>query len=158
MLKMQIKVVGLDQTTMLPVVILTDQEEQSFLPLMIGSFEAYAISLALEGIEPERPMTHDLLLSTLNNLDVVVERVVITDLVDDVYYAEIHLKRDGQLIKIDARPSDSLALAARCHADIYVDDHVLSQAMIVQTEQDPELEEFKKFLEKVTPEDFNRIN
>ena len=113
MLRMNVKVVGLDQFSMLPVVILTDDEEQRYVPLVIGPAEANAIAVVLENIEVGRPLTHDLMLSSIIALGARIDRVVITDIADDVYYAEIYLIQNGKEIKLDARPSDSIALALR---------------------------------------------
>lgn len=158
MLRMTVKVVGLDQISMLPVVILTDEEERGFVPLVIGPAEANSISLALEGIKPSRPLTHDLMLATITALDGNIEKVVITDLRDDTYYATITLRQGGQTLEIDARPSDSIALAMRCDAPIYVAEKVAAQALVAEPIDDQEMEDFKRFLENITPEDFKKGN
>ena len=101
-------------------VLLTDKEEKMILPIGIGPFEAQAIVLPLEGKTPPRPMTHDLLRSLCQSLDGVVEKVVIIDIRDAVFYAEIHLRHGDKPVIIDARPSDAIALAVRCEAPIYM--------------------------------------
>lgn len=159
MVRMKVKVVGLDQNTMMPVVIITDFEERGFIPIMIGPAEASAINHGMEGKKPPRPMTHDLLKNVIEAFNAKVDRVVIHDLRDETYYARIYLKdRDGER-DIDARPSDAIALALRTGAPIYVTERVAVQALQVNRPlplEDEEMEEFRKFLESVTPEDFSR--
>lgn len=156
MVRMKVEIVGIDQMSMLPVVILTDIEERGFLPLVIGPAEASAISLGLERQKPPRPLTHDLLLSTIEHLSASVERVVITDLVEDTYYAKVFLKSDNRELAIDARPSDSIALALRSDSPIFISEQVASKALIAQPIDDSEMEDFRKFLDNLTPEDFRK--
>lgn len=158
MLRMNVKAVGVDRETMLPVVILTDETEESYIPLVIGPFEANAIALILENVEVERPLTHDLLLSSILALGATVDQIILTDLTDDVYYAEIHLIQEGKLKRIDARPSDAIALALRAGAPIFVDDKVVAYAVSVPQKEDPELEQFRSFLEDLSPDDFRKDN
>ncbi len=106
-------------------VLLTDGERK--LPIMIGQYEAAAITLPLEGHKPDRPMTHDLINSLLERLDVKIEKVVIDDLWGNTYYAKIHMALGGQEFVIDSRPSDAIALAVRCDAPVYVADGILEQ-------------------------------
>lgn len=152
------KVVGLDQLSMLPVVILTDDEEEKYVPLVIGPAEANAIAVVLENIEVGRPLTHDLMLSTIIALGARIDRVVITDIANDVYYAEIYLIQNGKEIKMDARPSDSIALALRAGVPIYVADKVVAHSVAARTSEDPEMEEFRSFLEDLSPDDFRKEN
>jgi len=157
MLQMRVKVVGLDPQSMVPVVILTDAEEHYALPVVIGPAEANAIAVAMEGLAAPRPLTHDLLLSTIKELGAAVDRVAITELKDDVFYARVFLKRNGQMLELDARPSDSIALALRAGVPIFVSEEILSESAIVkQVVEDPELEEFRSFLKNLTPDDFRR--
>lgn len=158
MLRMKVKVVGVDRETLLPVVVLTDEAEQSYVPLVIGPFEANAIALVLENVEVERPLTHDLLLSSILALGANVDRVVLTDLAEDVYYAEVYLLQEGKSVRIDARPSDAIALALRCAAPIFVDEKVIAYALVRPEEEDPELEQFRSFLEDLSPDDFRKDN
>ncbi|NLJ74736.1 MAG: bifunctional nuclease family protein [Firmicutes bacterium] len=158
MLRMNVKVVGLDQLSMLPVVILTDDEEEKYVPLVIGPAEANAIAVVLENIEVGRPLTHDLMLSTIIALGARIDRVVITDIANDVYYAEIYLIQNGKEIKMDARPSDSIALALRAGVPIYVADKVVAHSVAARTSEDPEMEEFRSFLEDLSPDDFRKEN
>jgi bifunctional DNase/RNase len=132
------------------------------LPIWIGAQEATSIFMAVEGAEPPRPLSHDLMKRLLEVLGAVVERVDVTRIEDGIFYAEITLgTRDGQRI-IDARPSDAIALAARTESPIWVADEVLEEAGIAdETEQNADAEEekvaeFREFLEEIDPEDFER--
>ncbi|HBG01262.1 MAG TPA: hypothetical protein DDW87_06795 [Firmicutes bacterium] len=158
MLRMKVKAVGIDRETMLPVVILTDDVEESYVPLVIGPAEANAIALVLENVEISRPLTHDLLLSTVLALGAKVDKVVVTDLTEDVYYAEVCLLQGEKTLRIDARPSDAIALALRSGASIFVDEKIVPYAMVIPGEDDPELEQFRSFLEDLSPDDFRKEN
>jgi bifunctional DNase/RNase len=108
-------------------VLVSDGERR--LPILIGPFEAQAISLPLEGTRPDRPMTHDLLRNVLERLDIPVERIVIDDLWNTIYYAKVYLRKGDEEIEIDARPSDAIAIAVRFDAPIYVAEGILDAAM-----------------------------
>ena len=130
-------------------------------PIFIGAPEATAIALALDGVATPRPMTHDLLRDVIESLAVDVDRVVVTELHEKTFYAELHLVRDGQSIAVSCRPSDGLALAVRTGTPIYVSDAVIDEVGFVDgAESDgddqPEemVEEFKEFLDTISPEDF----
>ncbi|MEW6045782.1 MAG: bifunctional nuclease family protein [Bacillota bacterium] len=157
MLRMKVKVVGIDQNTMVPVVVITDSDEKGFIPIVIGPPEAQAITLALEGSRPPRPLTHDLMKNLLDSVGAKVERVVISELRDETYYARIYLKtRDGR-VDVDARPSDAIALALRTDAPIFISEEVAAKALIASKPiDDEEMEEFRRFLDKLTPEDFEK--
>lgn len=157
MVRMKVKVVGLAQDTMLPVVIITDRDEKGFIPIVIGPYEATAISSGLEGKKAPRPMTHDLLKNLVESFNAKVDRIVIHDLREETYYARIYLKTADGEMDIDARPSDAIALALRVDAPIYVSEEVAAKALMVNKPQDDdEMEKFREFLENVTPEDFLR--
>lgn len=158
MVRMKVKVVGLDQNTMLPVVVITDYEERGFIPIMIGVWEAAAISQGLEGQKLARPMTHDLLKNVLDTLNAKIDRILIHDLRDETYYARICLKtRDGE-VEIDARPSDAIALAVRSSAPIYISEEVAAKALIMikpaKPIDDEEIAEFRRVLADLNPDDF----
>lgn len=153
MVHMKVRGVALDQQ-MNPVVLLVDQSEAMALPIWIGQAEATAIAMELQGVKPPRPMTHDLLRSVLTELTVNVVRVVVTDVKDSTYYAEVHLANNGNSLVVDSRPSDAIALALRAEAPIFVSDKVAEQAIVLKKPLDEEMEEFRKFLEKVKPSDF----
>lgn len=108
-------------------VLLTDGDRK--LPILIGGFEATAITLPLEGARPDRPLTHDLIRNILDRLDVNLDRVVIDDLWNGIYYAKLYIKHGKEEIEIDARPSDAIALAVRFNSDILVADAILDQGI-----------------------------
>lgn len=140
-----------------PIVLLREQGGDRYLPIWIGANEATAIALALEGVEPQRPLTHDLLASVVTSLDATVSRVVITELRDGIYFADLVLTREGREIVVSSRPSDAIALAARVDAPIAVLPAVLEEAGVEIRDEDEEaaVERFRSFLENVTPEDFD---
>lgn len=110
------------------VVILKDTAGDRYLPIWIGAWEASAIAMRLQGLAAERPLTHDLFAAALERLGVRVERVVISELSDETYHAQIHLERDGVHVEVDSRPSDALALAVRAEVQIFAAEDVLAQA------------------------------
>src|SRR5262245_52115273 len=112
------------------VVILKDPVGDRYLPIWIGAWEASAIAMRLQGLQAERPLTHDLFAAALDRLGVRVERVVISELADETYHARIHLERDGVQVEVDARPSDALALAVRAEVQIFAAEDVLAQAAL----------------------------
>ncbi|HEX2756142.1 MAG TPA: bifunctional nuclease family protein [Candidatus Limnocylindrales bacterium] len=112
------------------VVILKESEHDRYLPIWIGPWEASAIAMKLQGLTADRPLTHDLFASALENLGVRVERVVISTLSEETYHARLHLERDGTIFEIDSRPSDALALAVRTGGRIFASQAVLEQAAL----------------------------
>jgi bifunctional DNase/RNase len=112
------------------VVILKDVAQERYLPIWIGPWEASAIAMRLQGLTAERPLTHDLFATTLEQLDVQLERVVISDLAEETYHARLYLRRDGVEVEVDARPSDALALAVRGEVPIFAAEAVLAQAAL----------------------------
>ena len=148
--------VRIELPTNTPIALLREVGGSRFLPIWIGANEATAIALALEGVEPQRPMTHDLLKEVTASLGARVDRVVVTELRDGIYYADLVLARDAGEITISARPSDSIALAARTGAPIFVLPAVLEEAGVEIRDEDEEDEvaRFRSFLQEVTPEDF----
>ena len=141
-----------------PIVLLREEGGTRFLPIFIGSPEATAIVYALQGLETPRPMTHDLFKTVLDDLEIKLERVDITELHDGTFYAEIEFDREGTKSRISSRPSDAIALAVRFGAEvpIYADEAVLDEAGVLfeADEEEHEVEEFREFLDNVTPEDF----
>jgi uncharacterized protein len=132
------------------------------LPILIGHEEATAIARAIQGIEPPRPLTHDLLRDVLQHLDVEVEAIVITELVESIFYAEIRLRRDGQPVVVSSRPSDAIALAVRTGTPIHAEEALLdAEGIVIQDDdaddgEEPEevIEQFQRFIEDIRPEDF----
>ena len=110
------------------VIVLKERHGERSFPIVIGIVEIFAIDRRLKGIEPARPMTHDLLANVIENLGAQIERIVISDLRNHVFYARIHLTLNGRTIEIDSRPSDAIALGVATEAPIYVADHVFEQA------------------------------
>jgi bifunctional DNase/RNase len=141
-----------------PIVLLREEDGQRYLPIFIGPPEATAIVYALQGMETPRPMTHDLFKTVLDEMSMRLQRVVITELHDGTFYAEIELGQDEEVRRISSRPSDALALAARYPdpVPIYADEAVLDEAGVLfdQDDEEAEIEEFREFLNQVHPEDF----
>jgi bifunctional DNase/RNase len=140
-----------------PIVLLREAgEQQRVLPIFIGAVEATAIAFALQGVVTQRPMTHDLLRDLLLGLGVGVDRIVITELREGTFYAEIQMTTNGTSTNVSSRPSDAIALAARLGTPIYADEAVLDEAGIVvaDDEEEDEVEKFREFLDGVNPEDF----
>ncbi len=119
MIKMEVKTVTADQGGNF-LVLLMDDEEKKVLPISIGPLEAQAIALVLQGETPPRPLTHDLLKSVCENLGGAMEKIVIIDIRDSTFYAEIYLQHNGETIVVDSRPSDAIALALRFDSPIYM--------------------------------------
>lgn len=172
----QVKVasLGLDKATNTPVVILQEMDGERVLPIWIGPGEASAIAMELAGMKFSRPLTHDLFTALLQGLGSELQRVLITKVVDNTYHAELILKRDGDMVSIDARPSDSIAIALRAKAPIYVLDDLLEQASIeiqssdFEPDDSPEeaepgepkrmdADQLQEYLKKLNPEDFGRF-
>jgi bifunctional DNase/RNase len=144
-----------------PVVLLKEQTGERVLPIYIGPEEAKAIALAVEGVVPPRPLTHDLLRDTLAALGADVTRVSVTELRDRTFYAELELRINGQTLRVSSRPSDAIALAVRVDAPIYASEAVLDEAAAPppEPEGDPEeqeqiVDEFREFIDQVNPDDF----
>jgi len=139
-----------------PIVLLKERAGDRFLPIWIGAVEATSIAFALQGVVTSRPMTHDLMRDLLSNLEVSVDRIVVTELREGTFYAEIRMTSDGESVTVSSRPSDAIALAVRATVPIFADESVLEEAGIhIDEEEDSdEVEQFKEFLEQVTPEDF----
>jgi len=159
MIEMQLGGLGFDPKNMSPIVLLRDAEERNFLPIWIGMFEAAAIAMELQDFKSPRPMTHDLLTKMISVLDGKVVRIVINEIVDNTFYAIIEVKKNGsdEVIKIDSRPSDSIALAVRTHVPIFVAESVMVKAKMVNAEKDEEEnKKFKDFIEKINPDDFSQ--
>src|SRR5687767_3373790 len=154
---MSIKGLMLDPVSNSPIVVLKDEDDKFFLPIWVGIFEANAIALQLENVTTPRPMTHDLLRNMIAELNAQVTRIVINDLRDSTFFAQIRLLMGGKTLELDARPSDAIALALRTEAPIFVAQSVLEQAQTVAPEVDAQDEEkMKKFLEGLGPDDLGK--
>ena len=155
---MSIYGVSFDMVGKQPIVLLRTLDGTKFLPIWIGHPEAAAILMKLQGASTPRPLTHDLVTDMLGELGVQIVRITVTELKENTFYASITVQQNGSEIEIDSRPSDAIALAVRADAKIYVADEVIDDSAI-EFNQEPEdsgevIDEFKKFLENVTPEDF----
>jgi hypothetical protein len=138
-----------------PIVLLKEATGDRYLPIWIGAVEATAIAFALQGIQTPRPMTHDLMRDMLTEANIEVERIVISELVDQTFYANIRMSGNGGSIDVSSRPSDAIALAVRLGSPIFSAEEVLEQAGIeLKDDEEVEVEKFREFLDQVTPEDF----
>jgi hypothetical protein len=155
MIEMKIAGVAMDTKSNMPIIILKDKEGKRILPIWIGIFEAQSILIALEGVKLPRPLTHDLLQNMLQSLGARVTKVVINALKDNTYFAKINLLVNDNVMEIDSRPSDAIALALRASAPIYVVDPVINAAtMPSHPIDDEEVKRFKEMLKDIKPEDF----
>jgi hypothetical protein len=153
----EVKVTGVlfDNQNNSPVMLLKDVESNKVLPIFIGPIEATAIAYALDNIKVTRPMTVDLLKLLVDGLHVKVKRVLVSSLKNDTFYAEIIIENNGKLLSIDARPSDSVGLAVRAKAPIYVAEEVMETAGIIMTEEEEtRLSELRDSLRNIPPEEF----
>jgi uncharacterized protein len=141
-----------------PIVLLKTADGNKFLPIWIGHPEAAAILMKLQGAATPRPMTHDLVTDMLQQLDAQVVRICVTELRENTFYASITLQQDGSEIEVDSRPSDAIALAVRAEAPIFAADRVIEESAIEfegeEVNEDEIVDEFRKFLENVTPAEF----
>jgi hypothetical protein len=157
LIPMSIKGLMLDPVSNSPIVVLKDEEEKFFLPIWVGIFEANAIALQLENVATPRPMTHDLLKNLIGELQGRVTRIVINDLRDSTFFAQIGILTAGKTLEVDARPSDAIALALRTEAPIFVAQAVLDQAQTISPENVEEDEErSKKWLESLDTDDLGK--
>ncbi len=156
-IEMTIKGLMIDPITNMPIVILKDKEGNRILPIWVGIFEANAIALQIENIATPRPMTHDLLKNVLGGLDANVQKIVVCELKDNTFYAMIYLSRNGQVIAVDARPSDAIALALRTKSPIFVEESVVEGAKGMDLTMDTtDSEKLQKWLENLNPEDLGK--
>ena len=155
--EMKIRGLMMDPVTNMPIVVLKDVQGQAILPIWVGVYEANAIALEIEKVQTPRPMTHDLLKNVLLGLEVRVQKVVVNELKDDTFYALIWLERGGELISVDSRPSDALALALRHDCPIYVEERVLQSSKSSNAVSEKvNNEELRKWLENLNDEDLGR--
>ena len=157
--------ITLDPSTKMPIVVLKDPDNKLNLPIWVGPLEATSMATELEGVKPQRPMTHDLLRNIIAEFGATVECVEVTELRENTYYAQIHLRtRDGRALAVDSRPSDALALALRTKSSIYVAKKVLEASSELESSQEqPQSEQnlasvsrdkWSEILERMSPEDF----
>jgi bifunctional DNase/RNase len=155
--EMKIRGLMMDPVNNMPIVILKDINGNTVLPIWVGVYEANAIALEIEKVSTPRPMTHDLIRNLLIGLNTSLRKVVVSELKDDTFYAVIWLDRDGELISVDSRPSDALALALRLDCPIFVEDAVLKTSKQANTISDKvNNEELRRWLEGLNDEDLGR--
>ena len=155
----EFKIRGLmmDPITNSPIVILQDVEKNMLLPIWVGIFEANAIALQVERIDTPRPMTHDLIKNILLHMNADIEKVVVTELKDNTFYALIHLTLEGEEMTIDSRPSDAIALALRADAPIFVTEDVISNSRnITLDKENLDPEDVRKWLDNLSPEELGK--
>jgi len=136
MIKVNVDSVKVSMISQHRVVVLKEEDQDRYLPIWIGPFEADAITIGLQSIQMTRPLTHDLLKAIIDHMEASVSHILVSDLKNDTFYAEIVIEANGQKLKIDSRPSDAIALAVRVGVPIYVDESVMDKAGIVPAEQE----------------------
>ncbi len=159
-----------------PIVLLKEKDGERILPIWVGHFEAQSIAWGLEGVPMHRPMTHDLMLRIVEVMEARVEKIIVHDMHDSTFYAKIYLWYENSTVEIDARPSDSVALAVRCKSPIYVEEKVMKESSITgvsidgiikslpSEEEEKEKEssednvDIKSYLQNTKPEDFGRYD
>ncbi len=159
--KMEVAGVTVDPATKAPILILRDEEKGRTVPIWIGIFEATSILSKLEGVKPPRPMTHDLLKNVLESLGGILEKVVIHDLRNNTYIAKLVVKVKEEILEIDSRPSDAIALALRTNSPVYMEEDIIERSKITverveEAETDEEKDKWRKILEEMNPEDFGK--
>ncbi|HEY0093838.1 MAG TPA: bifunctional nuclease family protein [Archangium sp.] len=176
MIKLRVQSLGLDQANKSPVVLLQEAAGERILPIWIGPAEASAIAMELAGMKFSRPLTHDLFPSIIAGLGGTLTRVLITRVEDNTYFAELVIQRGDEVFTVDARPSDSIAIALRTSADLFADDELLDSSPEItvndggipapDADADPMAppapglppEQLKEYLRKLNPEDLGRFN
>jgi bifunctional DNase/RNase len=161
MVEVTVAHLGLDRSTNTPVVILQEKNGERVLPIWIGPAEASAIAMELAGVKFARPLTHDLLRQVIIGLGAQLHRVIITRVQDNTYYADLHIHRDEHVVQIDARPSDSIAVALRLKAPIFTSEDLLNLTSVdtVEPSQGGSLDadQLKNYLQNLDPEDFGKF-
>ncbi len=170
--EVKVQSLGLERTTNTPVVILQETEGHRVLPIWIGPGEASAIAMHMAELSFSRPLTHDLLVSVVKGLGGTLDRVVISRVVENTYYAQLLIRMDGEMVSVDARPSDSIAVALRMKAEIYAEESLLEEVSVEVAEEEtlsmegpqgespgkePSPETLREYLRKLKPEDFGRF-
>ena len=175
MIEVTVAHLGLDRTTNTPVVILREKDGSRVLPIWIGPAEASAIAMELQGMKAQRPLTHDLLKQILVGLGGDLRRVVISAVKENTYFAELLIRRDDHIFQIDARPSDSIAIALRFQAPMFAQESLLTSLVFEDSSEEAESwstpepkasepsdemtpDQLKSYLENLRPEDFGKFN
>lgn len=172
LVRVSVQSLGLDRASNTPVVILQEDGGERVLPIWIGPGEASAIAMELAEMKLSRPLTHDLLASVVGGLGGALQKIVISRVEENTYFAEMIIRRNGEVISVDARPSDSIAVALRLHADIFAHEALLERTTVEAAgepsisdlpvpEREPDTkmgaEELQEYLRKLAPEDFGRF-
>jgi uncharacterized protein len=155
--EMRIRGLMMDPVTNMPIVVLKDVGSDQVLPIWVGIYEANAIALEIEKVTTPRPMTHDLIKNVLTGLEASVQKIVVNELRDDTFFAIIWIEKSGELISIDSRPSDALALALRVDCPIFVEEQVLRSSKVAGNLSDKvSADEMRRWLENLGDEDLGR--
>lgn len=160
MIEMKVMGIALDTRTGSPIVVLHDKDNRKALPIWIGSAEASAIIRKIENLTVARPMTHDLIINIVEKAGYNLEKIEINDVEKDTYYATLFLRNDkDEVLEIDSRPSDAIALAIRVDAPIFVTANVISNGSVStdSAKDEEEAQEFKKFVQSIKPSDFAKL-
>ncbi len=157
-IEVRIRGLMMDPSTNMPIVVLKDVASETVMPIWVGIFEANAIAVEIEKLATPRPMTHDLLRNLIHYLNAELERIVITEIKNDTFHAVLWLRQDGELVTIDARPSDAIALALRSDCPIFVSEQVLQTAKLntAGPAEGPTAEQLRNWLEGLNDEDLGR--
>ena len=162
MVEMKVEGLTLDPLTNMPIIILKDLAGDKALPIWVGYFEANAIALEIEKINTPRPMTHDLLNNIISSLQAKVKHILVTDLKDNTFFAEISVIQNGSDMTIDSRPSDAIALALRSKSPIFVEEKVIDAAKSLDLPdpdklQNQEKKQWKDWITSIKPQDFGKL-
>lgn len=159
MIEMKVMGIALDTRTGSPIVVLHDKQNRRALPIWIGSAEASAIIRKIENLNVVRPMTHDLIPDIIQKTGYELDRIEINDVEQETYYATLFLKKGDEVIEIDSRPSDAIAVAIRVDAPIFVTANVLSNGSVStdSAKDEEEAQEFKQFVQSIKPSDFEKL-
>jgi bifunctional DNase/RNase len=158
-MEIEVRIRGLmmDPSTNMPIVVLKDVNSDAVMPVWVGIFEANAIAIEVEKVAAPRPMTHDLIRNLIRHMDGQLERVVITELRDETFYATLHMRHAGEPMIVDARPSDAIALALRADCPIFVNEEVLQAAKLNSASaESPTADQLRGWLENLSDEDLGR--
>jgi hypothetical protein len=158
-IEVRIRGLMMDPSTNMPIVVLKDVGSDTVMPIWVGIFEANAIAIEIEKVSAPRPMTHDLARNLLRNMNAQLEKIVITELRDDTFFAVLWIRQDGELMTMDARPSDAIALALRADCPIFVSEQVMQSAKLNMAgpPEGPTAEELRGWLEGLNDEDLGRF-
>lgn len=155
--EMKVWRLALDGRTDTPVVILQEAEGKRVLPIWIGRSEARAIAMELAGQRFQRPLTHDLMKTVIDGLDGVVRKIAITELRENTFFAKLYIEKGEEIIGIDARPSDSIALALKAKAAVFVAEELLREPTVEEMSEDERAEALRRYLDEMNPEDFGKF-